>query len=297
LTSPPPQHDNSKPGVPAVPARNCRHALLNKTEQSQLPVPGDDPDHTTVYKVASYCSLCRWHIDVIVDFRNDGSRNKPCKKGDEEYMLHHFLFEGDGTESHSTNGLGSDKAPRSYTFRCSAPPCPAVVHIRMRPPHLSDTDIETLTNQAQLRKRWEYAKQVAGDRADPDMARRVDGPDYLNTYLTDALNPVKGKSRIPLLNRKFLKTFGRDCDSILLHLGWTTQQEEEGQAWYLPQLEGSDHPSETALRQTIEDTRYELHAIILKIPENERVNSRHSPIYPLPSRDHIERALACHDCK
>lgn len=296
MTSPPPQHDDSKPGVAAVPTRNCRHAPLIKSDQSQLPVPGDDPDNTTIYKVASYCSHCRWHIDVIVDFRNDGSKSTPCKKGDEEYMLHHFLFENDRAESHESNGLGSDRAPRSYTFRCSAPPCPATVHVHMRPPHLSEVDIQTLTNRAQLRQRLEYAKQLAGDRADSDMARSVDGPDYLITYLTDALNPVKGKSRIPLLNRKFLKTFGRSCDSILLRLGWTTQHEEEGQAWYLPQLQGLDPSSESTLRQTIKDTIYELHAIIRDIPENDRGDPRHTPIYPLPARDHVERALACHDC-
>lgn len=170
----------------------------------------------------------------------------------------------------------------------------------MKPPHLSDQDIETLTNQARLRKRWEDAKQAAGDRADVAMARRVDGPDFLNTYLQDSLNPVKGKTRIPLLNKKFLKTFGRDCESVLKRLGFTTELEEENdpltQVWYLPRPGEAMDPLEWTPQHTIEDARYELNTIILSIPENERVGARHKPLFPTPSRAHIERALACDDC-
>ena len=170
----------------------------------------------------------------------------------------------------------------------------------MKPPHLSDQDVETLTNQAQLRRRWETAKQIAGDRADTTMARRVDGLDFLNTYLQDALNPVKGKARIPLLNKKFLKTFGKDCDSILLRLGFSTELEEDdnevAQVWYLPRPEEAKDPLASTLRTMIEDARYELNTLILGIPENERVGARHRPLYPPPSRDRIESVLACHDC-
>lgn len=171
----------------------------------------------------------------------------------------------------------------------------------MKPPRLSDQDIETLTNQAQLRRRWEAAKQIGGERADNTMARRVDGPDFLNTYLQDSLNPVQGKARIPLLNKKFLKTFGRDCDSILTRLGFTSEKEENdgevSEVWNLPRPGAANDVLESTLRNTIEDTRYELNTIILGIPENERLGARHKAMYPSPSRMHIERALACHDCR
>ncbi|KAH8727110.1 hypothetical protein GQ44DRAFT_612430 [Phaeosphaeriaceae sp. PMI808] len=169
----------------------------------------------------------------------------------------------------------------------------------MKPPNLSDHDVETLTNKAQLRRRWEAAKQMAGDRADTIMARRVDGLDFLNTYLQDGLNPVQGKARIPLLNKKFLKTFGKDCDSILIHLGFYTETEKEdgelNQMWYLPRPEERKDVFEYTLRNTVEDTRYELNTLILNIPEPERAGARHIPQYPPPSRTYIERALACND--
>ncbi|KAH7393973.1 ubiquitin C-terminal hydrolase-like protein [Phaeosphaeria sp. MPI-PUGE-AT-0046c] len=298
LTSAPPQHDPSRPPAAAVPHRNCRHALVTKDEQSLLPSPQEEPTQSTVYKVASYCSQCRWHIDVVVDFRNGSTYSRTCKKGDTEYFLHHFVYEEE-PEGNATFGLGNQLAPRSYIFCCSAPQCPVKARVHMKPPRLSDQDIETLTNQAQLRRRWEAAKQKGGERADNTMARRVDGPDFLNTYLQDSLNPVQGKARIPLLNKKFLKTFGSDCDSILTRLGFTSEWEEDGdpasQVWNLPRPGVTNDVLQSTLRNTIEDTRYELNTIILGIPENERVGARHKAIYPSPSRMHIERALACHD--
>jgi ubiquitin carboxyl-terminal hydrolase 25/28 len=272
---------------------------VTKDDQSLLATPGEDPTQSTVYKIASYCALCRWHVDVVVDFRDNGAKSRTCRKGDTEYFLHHFIFDED-SKTNGSSGLGFQRTPRTYRFHCSAPQCPAKVYIHMKPPHLSDQDIETLTNQAQLRRRWETAKQIAGDRADTAMARRVDGPDFLSTYLQDSLNPVKGKTRIPLFNKKFLKTFGRDCDSILTRLGFTTELEEEddeiSQVWYLPRPEEAKDLLESTLRNTVVDTRYELNTIILNIPENERVGARHKAMYPTPSRIHIERALACHDC-
>lgn len=301
LTSAPPQHDPNRPPQPAVPHRNCRHALVNKSEQCQLPRAGEDPDQSTRYRVASYCSSCRWHIDVIVDFtKGNGSKTSVCKTGDHDYPVHHFLFQEDDG-SNGTNGTGLLKSTRVFGFRCSAPNCPVTVQIKMKPPQLSDADVDLLTNQAKLRRRLELAQQMSADRTDMKMARRVDAPDFLNTYLQDSLNPVRGKSRIPLLNRKFLTAFGRDCDDILKRLGFT-QGVEEGEGgdkvdvWYLPKPDEPGRPLEPTLRNTIEDTQYELSTIIASIPEAERVNTKHQPTYPTPSRGDIERALACHDC-
>ncbi|USP73273.1 hypothetical protein yc1106_00547 [Curvularia clavata] len=299
LTSPPPQHDAKAPAVAAVPFRNCRHSLFTKDKQSIPFRPGSEPDSESIYKVASYCQKCRWHVDVVVDHRNDAVKNKWCGRGNTDYALHHFLYQGQES-SNGINGLEAQLLSRTYMFRCSAPQCSVQVRISTRPPIFSEHDIETMTNQAKLRKRWEVAQQLAGERADATMARRVDAPDFLNTYLQDSLNPTKGKARIPLLNKKFLKTFGRDCDSILRRLGFENRQEEDEEgalieAWYLPRPENAAHPLEFTLRTKIEDARYELNTIILSIPESERVNCRHQPMHPVPSRDELERVLACAD--
>ncbi len=214
--------------------------------------------------------------------------------------MHHFLFEGE-EDPNIAAGLGVQRQPRTYRFTCSAPDCPVYVKISVKPPQFSDQDVQTMTNQAQLRRRWEVAKQMAGERADTSMARSVDAPDYLNTYLGDSMNPVQGKARIPLLNRKFLKTFGKDCDSILTRLGFTnsTEEEEEGtlvEVWYLPRPEEPADPLQTTLRNVIEDARYELNSILLSFSEIDRSGCRHQALYPTPSRGDIERALECGDC-
>jgi ubiquitin carboxyl-terminal hydrolase 25/28 len=299
LTTAPPEYGPNSPAVPAVPYRNCRHALVRKDEQCQLPVPGHDPAPTTVYKIASYCPQCNWHFDVIVDFRHADARDAPCRKSSREYPLHHFLYTPTDDDASTSPGLAGTLSPRTHSFRCTAPRCPVTVRIGLKPPRFSDQDKQVLTNQAQLRRRWEMTKEMA-DRADTTMARPVDAPDFLNTYLQDSLNPVKGKARIPLLNRKFLKTFGRDCDSILRSLGFESaiETDEDGtkvEIWNLPKPD-EGHLFQPTLRNRIEDARYELNTMILAIPESERQGARHKPIYPAPSQGDIERALACHDC-
>jgi len=279
LTSPPPLWDPNAERTAAVPRRNCRHAFLTKEEQSQLPSSGEEPRLAAVYKLAAYCSRCRYHFLLQVDYHGDGQRNAICQSHSREFPLHHFLFQGEG--GHGT-----------FAFACSAPPCPAALTIQVTPPRLTEDDVNTLTNRAVLRRRWEAAKVLAGERADPNMARPVDAPDFLNTYLQDSLNPQKGKARIPLLNRKFLKTFGRDCDGILKKLGFTNAVENDeddspAHVWYLPK------PDEPTERQMIEDVRYELNTIILSYPEQERIGARHVALSPPSARGLMERLLGC----
>ena len=193
-----------------------------KHEQSNPPDP-EQPLAGQVYKIASYCDKCRWHIDVCADYMS-GLDAQPCQKSDGEYPLHHFVFLSP-KEAAPTNGLGSAHSFREYKFQCSAPRCPLLLTISMRPPRLTDHHISLLTNKAILRRRLEAAKALAGERTDSVVARPIEALDFLRTYLTDALNPQKGKTRIPLLNRKFLKTFGQDCDEIFHKLGFTFESE------------------------------------------------------------------------
>ncbi|KAL5470321.1 hypothetical protein PMIN07_001825 [Paraphaeosphaeria minitans] len=302
LTSPPPHHDPHAAPTSSVPRRNCRHDVQLKEEQSELPQRGVDPDENTVYRVAVYCRICRWHFDVWVDFRDNGSQNCPCRKTDLRSPLHHFLYSGEEDPSRS-GSLGGHAKPRSYTFYCSADKCPVALRIRISPPQLSDSDIALLTDPANLRRRWERAKEIDGARADADMAQPIEGPNYLNTYLYDSFNSTKAKPRIPLLNRKFLKTFGRDCDDMLKKLGFTfaVEVDAEGNSsdgWYLPRPSEPQRPLdslETTTRSIVEDARYELNAVLLSFPESERSTARRNPLALVPARHHIELALGCDD--
>ncbi|KAJ4990772.1 ubiquitin carboxyl-terminal hydrolase [Stagonosporopsis vannaccii] len=299
LTSAPPEHNSSRNGIPAVPRGNCRHALVRKVEQSILPMAGGE-DSSLSYKSASYCPQCRWHIDVIVNFKEPGFSRQVCGRQNAEYPLHHFVY--DGANHEENNGLGSQRTPKSFNFCCTAGPCSISVRIDMKPPHFTEHDQDLLMNKAQLRRRFEQARSLIGEREGETMSRSVDGPDFLDTFLRDSLAPAPGKTRVPLLNRKFAKTFWRDCDSILTKLGFQytreESEEEEGEyveAWHLPKLDQQQDPLRASLRTMIQDARYELNTMILAVPENERQSVRHQPMYPVPSQGDIEMILACHD--
>lgn len=303
LTTPPPHHNPRAAPKPAVPYRNCRHDLQLKEQQSVLPPQkGAQSPGPAVYKVAAYCNRCRWHFDLWVDSRDDGPRNSHCSRLQAGFPLHHFLFDGEQDQDRSTS-LGGHNKPRTFVFSCSAPKCPTTLRIRLSPPRFSEADIFLLTDPAILRRRWEYSKAVSGDRADADRAQSIDAPNYLNTYLHDSFSPQKGKTRIPLLNRKFLKTFGRDCDEILTRLGFTfaVEQDQDGtstEGWYLPKPSEAQNPldsDEPSARDIIEDARYELNALILTYPESQRSTARRNPLDLVPARSYIELALDCDD--
>jgi ubiquitin carboxyl-terminal hydrolase 25/28 len=149
--------------------------------------------------------------------------------------------------------------------------------------------------------RLEAAKAIDPDRADENMARPVDALDYLGTYLTDSLQPKTGKTRIPLLNRKFLKTFGKDCDEMLSELGFRRQLERDDDAdadvvvWNLPQPQARFSPSDPDNERTlIEDVRYELTSLIMAMSESDRKQIRNAT-QPQPSLAELRRALGCLD--
>lgn len=265
-----------------------------------LPTSGNDDN--LVHKVASYCTQCRWHIDVIVSAKDQAGRQELCGRQNTEYPLHHFVFDGDGKGE--SNGIGSQQAPKSFKFHCTSPTCATSVQMDLKPPRFTEHDQQLLMNKAGLRKRFQDAQGLIGEREGETMSRPVDGPDFLDTFLKDSLNPVPGKTRVPMLNRKFAKTFWRDCDSILKKLGFQfviEESEKEGEesveAWYLPKPEAHQDPFEPNLRTIIEDARFELNSMIQAVPEPERQSIRQQPMYPVPSQGDIERILACHDCK
>ncbi|PVI06943.1 cysteine proteinase [Periconia macrospinosa] len=307
LTSSPPQFDpDSNDRRPAVSSKNCRHVLLEKVEQTYIPQPEQPFDPSVTYQVASFCKRCRFHFHVGVSYEIGADKDLLCQSSSNQYPLHHFVFEREEAYDGPALGVGgTHTAPRTHIFSCSAPRCPMRLFIRVMPPRITDADTQLLTDQALLRRRWEHSKQHAGDRADTAMARRVDAPDFLNRYLQDSLNPVQGKSRIPLLNRKFLKTFGKDCDGLLRRLGFQPgveldQDGVETEVWHLPKTPPAKYPMEVkkpifSERHIVEDARYELNEIILSFSEAERSGARTNPWDGKPSINDIEKILGCQD--
>lgn len=270
-----------------------------KHEQSKEPIVGIDPTHETVYKVAVFCQKCRWHVELLVDFRDDGAKTTPCHQSSKDNPLHHFVFEAEDTES--MDKYGNRLVPRVFRYQCSAPRCPVSLHIRMRPPRITERYFTTMTSTTGLKQRLENAKKIAGERADQNVARPVDALDFLSTYLSDCLKPQKGKSRIPLMNRKFLKTFGQDCDEILQDMGFTHEvekndEDEDVPVWHLPRPPPPGDPlDEDTQRTIIEDAQYELTTLLFKFKEVDRIGIRNAMIQPQPAIQIIERVMGCEE--
>lgn len=169
-----------------------------------------------MYKVASFCQTSRDHLDLIVDFRGDSARTRPCP--DQDNPLHHFVF-----QRPYLKGQSISKLPHDYTFRCTAEQCPATARIRIRPPRLTDADIALLTDTKILEGRYQAAVRVDPQRVGLRSARPVDVLNNLRSYLGDCLDTSGERKRIAMRNKRFLVSFGQDCDHLLRRLGFSEQ--------------------------------------------------------------------------
>lgn len=154
-----------------------------------------------------------------------------------------------------------------------------------------------MTDEEKLQRRWERSHEISPGRADQDPARPVDALDYLIRYLSDSLEPTSGKNRVPALNRKFLKTFGEDCDHILETLGFTKVSEAVGEedddsvlVWYLPNTnpDGDDHKVDLS---RIQDAIHELKALLNTYPMAERTKMKSPQPVLKPALPSIQNLL------
>lgn len=277
----------------SVPGGSCRHNLTLKPDQCVLPESWDRrPDGQTICKVASYCRMCRHHISVLLDFRQSICES-PCPY--EEYKLHHFIHvPSDGRR----DSLEDDYVKESYRFQCSAPLCGAVITVEVAPPRFSQEDMALLTDKRVLEERLKSAKKIDPERTELQAAKPIDGLYILHAYIRDAL---AGKSsRIPLRNRKFLVTYGEDCDALFLRLGFSKRsaQAEEEVAWFLPSPpQDWDRLQGDCLRDRLDDSMQELMCLIDRMPHSAKQELKRYSYQPLSAREALERVFGAYNCQ
>ena len=146
--------------------QDCHHILMLKTAQSQYPVPNEQPTENTIYVVASYCSLCMWHIEITVDFTRQSNKRRPCELGT-EYTLHHLQYIQNNSRIRSKSELGGcskyDNWKELHYFQCSSATCPAIVEVRLTPPRLSIERLNSVIEPAKL-----FARGQTVIAADPE---------------------------------------------------------------------------------------------------------------------------------
>lgn len=291
LTSSPSQE--SKGSSAPVPSKDsCRHTFVSKLDVDEI-LPGTDtrPGPTCVYELHAICRKCRHHLDLNIDYRgaeqlSSSGQFEFFACPNKEYPLHHFQF------------ISKEKTTLDdtvYNFRCSAPQCLAKLRVSLRPPRFPDESIRLLSDPQLLQARVDKAKKEDPDRPDLEAAQAGSCYELLLVFLTHAMDMDRERKTIKLGNRRFMLTFGGDCDSLLKNLGFELVQEEEGPAWALPDASRSKHPE--LFLQYLNDVRNELVALYFDMSDRERALLKrvpHSPINPSsPPRSMLNDISRC----
>ncbi|KAB2575689.1 Ubiquitin carboxyl-terminal hydrolase 2 [Lasiodiplodia theobromae] len=153
-----------------------------------------------------------------------------------------------------------------------------------------------LSDKRVLEERLKSAKKIDPERTELQAAKPIDGLYILHAYIRDAL---AGKSsRIPLRNRKFLVTYGEDCDALFLRLGFSKRsaQAEEEVAWFLPSPpQDWDRLQGDCLRDRLDDSMQELMCLIDRMPHSAKQELKRYSYQPLSARETLERVFGAYN--
>jgi len=170
-----------------------------------------------------------------------------------------------------------------------------------RPPRLEVAYFDLLINPENLHDRF-----VRAVRQDPERQTLQEQPgikvlEALSSYLLESLRPTRADASVPADNKRFMTSFGSDCDTLLQWLGFRKKDAvvQEGlplepAIWYLPKAPPCDPFSESS-RNILEDVMEELHAKIRQYSSHEQKTLKHPPPYPAPLAKSLEVVLGCKD--
>jgi ubiquitin carboxyl-terminal hydrolase 25/28 len=242
-------------GVGSLPPRKgkseCRHTLMRKDNQTTAPRSTDEqPDGSTEYKVAAYCSTCFHHFEVTANFWKRKERKNPCKLSDDSNPLHHLrLVEPRASQEHEKIDGSTKHEPlvEAHTFVCSGRQCPLVVDIKISAPRLSNHLLSYVLDTAKLEARGRREIKNDPDRYQGLLPQKpVQALGYLRQYLMDAKAAKKPTElkKIARRNKKYMLTFADECDELFIYLGFVPVEEPP------PEPEVS-FPTQTIIRGTL----------------------------------------------
>lgn len=237
LADPPPQYVDPQKLIPErKDMRDCRHDLIIKEDQSSDPISADEkPNTSKKYVVATYCSKCRYHFHITVDYtKGSNGPREPCELGSNN-PLHHFRYVQNKSRKSISKGETSkyDGHIELHHFKCSNTKCPAVVEIKITPPRFGK-EFSKQFDMPKLEARYRAAVEQAAEagkpqRFDNDQTFRPSMAMFLICqYLRDAMSqkPDENK-RIAHKNKKFLLGCGGDCDEMMKYLDFQMSEEED----------------------------------------------------------------------
>lgn len=214
--------------------QDCRHILMKKLNLSNTPVSNDEqPDGTTRYEIATYCSICRHHFDISVDFRARYGRHIPCRLSDQENPLHHLRLVESADLKEYEQRYGSYNRYHAFTeahkFECSGATCPVEVNIKISPPRLGKKMLSLITDPKKVYARGRKVIQEEPERFNGfSPISPYQALTNLRTYLhdaRDAKDPEKLK-KIAKRNKRLLLGFADECDSLFDYLDFKVVSED-----------------------------------------------------------------------
>ena len=201
----------------AIAHDSCRHKYMFKPKQSILPEALSDA--SSYYKIASYCQDCRYHLDLVVDFREPQCK-RPCPN--QSFPLHHLRrllvpprsrIAADGQDGHE-----------EHTFVCSSPRCSVVVTVSIRPPRLRSQHLSLLLDPEKINERVHSEIDAAPDRfKDATIPSPANVIYTLKRYIDDVLARRESR-RVSATNKAFMMSLGEPCRDLLQYLGFRYEE-------------------------------------------------------------------------
>lgn len=202
----------------------CHHDWALKKEQSDYHPLDKKPDSTSVDIIAAYCTRCRSHLEVNLDFRGEGEGLIPCPS--KSFALHHFIHKPEISQKRQmANGVSHSEKEKEWIdtqrFQCSSPNCSAKLCVRFKSPRLIDEWVKLLTDVNLVNNR---ARKVAAE--DPlrfeghALPKPAEVLSNLCKYIDNAM--LNGGTNIILgQNKKWRLCLGEPCIDLLSYLGFT----------------------------------------------------------------------------
>ncbi|KAL3426220.1 ubiquitin carboxyl-terminal hydrolase [Phlyctema vagabunda] len=279
---------------------DCKHSLVRKDSQTKAPAAdGETPGPDTIYNVAAFCTVCRYHFDIVADYQEKGIVGAVCGPG-RPNPLHHLLLDESIDADFHKQEYGEDKyntLTEAHKFVCSAEGCPFELRIKISPPRLGKSLLLPIEDPKKVDARGrrviaEEPERYAGFR--PKIPALVLG--VLQTYLSDAVGKAPDEiKKIAVRNKSFRLSFADECDELLKYLDFTMYEEIGDESdestnvfWKLPDVTDAN-------RQFLDDVLYEIRQKLADRNEKEKELMRALAFAPIPALKDIERSLGYHD--
>ncbi|PNS21297.1 Translation initiation factor IF-2 [Sphaceloma murrayae] len=234
----------------------CAHSYALNWARTKVPPEDYRSTAGDLFWIEAVCRRCRSHIHLDLKYSSSGRR--PCPNND--YPLHHFIRQ--------------KAIPNvEYIFQCSSPDCGAILTLKYYPKVISDIDLDLLTNPNLLRRRYDEGIAKHGPLRGLLLATGLATLWKLRRYIRDSLMPGGAEKKVPLENKRFLESFGTDCDELLSRLGFRKQGEGEDAVFALPSTNPEGMDSD---RIYLENWDMELEALI------DQYVARDGDLHPCP---------------